>query len=170
MASLYNLATEYQELYTALVSTADEETGEVDVDIAAALANVQGTFEEKAIATATVSRMLGNTVEEVSKEIDRLKRLKAHLEREDGRVKEYLKNAMEMTGTEKIQGISASISFRKSEKVVPDYEGSEELIPEEYMRITVKREMDKTKIAKAIKAGNEVPGAHIETVMNLQIK
>ena len=35
--------------------------------------------------------MLGNTVEEVSKEIDRLKRLKAHLEHEDGRVKEYLK-------------------------------------------------------------------------------
>lgn len=167
MASLYNLATEYQELYTALVSTADEETGEVDVDIAAALANVQGTFEEKAIATATVSRMLGNTVEEVSKEIDRLKRLKAHLEREDGRVREYLKRAMEMTGTEKVQGISASISFRKSEQTVIDNEVE---LPEEYITVKTTYTPNKTAIKAAIKAGNEVPGAHIETVMNLQIK
>lgn len=167
MASLYNLSTEYQELYTALVSTADEETGEVDVDIAAALANVQGTFEEKAIATATVSRMLGNTVEEVSKEIDRLKRLKAHLEREDGRVREYLKRAMEMTGTEKVQGISASISFRKSEQTVIDNEGE---LPEEYITVKTTYTPNKTAIKAAIKAGNEVPGAHIETVMNLQIK
>ena len=163
MASLYNLATEYQELYTALVSTADEETGEVDVDIAAALANVQGTFEEKAIATATVSRMLGNTVEEVSKEIDRLKRLKAHLEREDGRVREYLKRAMEMTGTEKVQGISASISFRKSEQTVIDNEGE---LPEEYITEKTTYTPNKTAIKAAIKAGNDVPGAHIETVMN----
>ena len=167
MASLYNLATEYQELYTALVSTADEETGEVDVDIAAALANVQGTFEEKAIATATVSRMLGNTVEEVSKEIDRLKRLKAHLEREDGRVREYLKRAMEMTGTEKVQGISASISFRRSEQTVIDNEGE---LPEEYITAKTTYTPNKTAIKTAIKAGNDVPGAHIETVMNLQIK
>ena len=167
MASLYNLATEYQELYTALVSTADEETGEVDVDIAAALANVQGTFEEKAIATATVSRMLGNTVEEISKEIDRLKRLKAHLEREDGRVREYLKMAMEMTGTEKVQGISASISFRKSEQTVIDNEVE---LPEEYITVKTTYTPNKTAIKAAIKAGNEVPGAHIETVMNLQIK
>ena len=167
MASLYNLATEYQELYTALVSTADEETGEVDVDIAAALANIQGTFEEKAIATATVSRMLGNTVEEVSKEIDRLKRLKAHLEREDGRVREYLKRAMEMTGTEKVQGISASISFRRSEQTVIDNEGE---LPEEYITAKTTYTPNKTAIKAAIKAGNDVPGAHIETVMNLQIK
>lgn len=167
MASLYNLATKYQELYTALVSTADEETGEVDVDIAAALANVQGTFEEKAIATATVSRMLGNTVEEVSKEIDRLKRLKAHLEREDGRVREYLKMAMEMTGTEKVQGISASISFRQSEQTVID---NEEELPEEYITVKTTYTPDKTAIKTAIKAGKDVPGAHIETVKNLQIR
>lgn len=167
MASLFNLAKEYTDLYSALVSSVDEETGEVDVDIAAALANVQGTFEEKAIATATVSRMLGNTVEEVSKEIDRLKRLKAHLEREDGRVKEYLKKAMEMTGTEKVQGISASISFRQSEQTVID---NEEELPEEYITVKTTYAPNKTAIKTAIKAGREVPGAHIETVKNLQIR
>lgn len=167
MASLFNLAKEYTDLYSALVSSVDEETGEVDVDIAAALANVQGTFEEKAIATATVSRMLGNTVEEVSKEIDRLKRLKAHLEREDGRVKEYLKKAMEMTGTEKVQGISASISFRQSEQTVID---NEEELPEEYITVKITYTPNKTAIKTAIKAGKDVPGAHIETVKNLQIR
>ena len=167
MASLFNLAKEYTDLYSALVSSVYEETGEVDVDIASALANVQGSFEEKAIATATVSRMLGNTVDEVSKEIDRLKRLKAHLEREDGRVKEYLKKAMEMTGTEKVQGISASISFRQSEQTVID---NEEELPEEYITVKTTYAPNKTAIKTAIKAGKEVPGAHIETVKNLQIR
>lgn len=167
MASLFNLAKEYTDLFNALISTADEETGEVDVDIAAALANARGTFEEKAIATATVSRMLGNTVEEVSKEIDRLKRLKAHLEHEDGRVKEYLKMAMEMTGTEKVQGVSASISFRQSEQTVID---NEEELPEEYITVKTTYTPNKTAIKAAIKAGKEVPGAHVETVKNLQIK
>lgn len=167
MASLFNLAKEYTDLFNALISTADEETGEVDVDIASALANARGTFEEKAIATATVSRMLGNTVEEVSKEIDRLKRLKAHLEHEDGRVKEYLKKAMEMTGTEKVQGISASISFRQSEQTVID---NEEELPEEYITVKTTYAPNKTAIKTAIKAGREVPGAHIETVKNLQIR
>lgn len=167
MASLFNLAKEYTDLYSALVSSVDEETGEVDVDIASALANVQGSFEEKAIATATVSRMLGNTVDEVSKEIDRLKRLKAHLEREDGRVREYLKKAMEMTGTEKVQGISASISFRQSEQTVID---NEEELPEEYITVETTYTPNKTAIKAAIKAGKEVPGAHIETVKNLQIR
>ena len=167
MASLFNLAKEYTDLFNALISTADEETGEVDVDIASALANARGTFEEKAIATATVSRMLGNTVEEVSKEIDRLKRLKAHLEHEDGRVKEYLKKAMEMTGTEKVQGISASISFRQSEQTVID---NEEELPEEYITVKTTYAPNKTAIKTAIKAGKEVPGAHIETVKNLQIR
>lgn len=167
MASLFNLAKEYTDLYSALVSSVDEETGEVDVDIAAALANVQGSFEEKAIATATVSRMLGNTVDEVSKEIDRLKRLKVHLEREDGRVKEYLKKAMELTGTEKVQGISASISFRQSEQTVID---NEEELPEEYITAKTTYTPNKTAIKTAIKAGKDVPGAHIETVKNLQIR
>ena len=167
MASLFNLAKEYTDLFNALISTADEETGEVDVDIASALANARGTFEEKAIATATVSRMLGNTVEEVSKEIDRLKRLKAHLEREDGRVREYLKRAMEMTGTEKVQGISASISFRKSEQTVIDNEGE---LPEEYITAKTTYTPNKTAIKPAIKPGNDVPGAPNETVMKLQIK
>lgn len=167
MASLFNLAKEYTDLYSALVSSVDEETGEVDVDIASALANVQGSFEEKAISTATVSRMLGNTVDEVSKEIDRLKRLKVHLEREDGRVKEYLKKAMELTGTEKVQGISASISFRQSEQTVID---NEEELPEEYITVKTTYTPNKTAIKAAIKAGKDVPGAHIETVKNLQIR
>ena len=167
MASLFNLAKEYTDLYSALVSSVDEETGEVDVDIASALANLQGSFEEQAISTATVSRMLGNTVDEVSKEIDRLKRLKVHLEREDGRVKEYLKKAMELTGTEKVQGISASISFRQSEQTVID---NEEELPEEYITVKTTYTPNKTAIKTAIKAGKDVPGAHIETVKNLQIR
>lgn len=167
MATLYKLGEEYVNLYNALIETADEETGEVDVDISAALADVQGSFEEKAVATATVVRMLNNTADDVNAEIKRLTGMKKHLERETERVKDYLTQVCEMTGTESIKGISASISFRKSEQTIID---NEEAIPDEYMTVKTTYTPNKTAIKAAIKAGKEIDGAHIEVVKNIQIK
>lgn len=167
VASLYNLASEYLDLYAALIASADEETGEVDVDIAAALDKVHGSFEEKAVGTAVVVRMLGNEADLIDQEIKRLKRLKDHVEREQGRVKEYLTKACEMTGTESVRGIHASISFRKSEQTIIDNENE---LPNEYMTVKTTYTPNKTAIKAAIKAGTDVPGAHIEIVRNIQIK
>ena len=66
--------------------------------------------------------------------------------------------------------MKSNISCRKSEEVVPDFDGAEETIPEESMRVKVVREMDKAKIKAAIKEGRTVPGAHIEVRKNIQIK
>lgn len=165
--TLYHLADEYKNLYYALLSSADEETGEVDVDIAAALAEVEDGLQEKAIATATVSRAMGSTIDQVTAEIDRLKRLKARLEAENERVRNYLKDAMETAGIEKIQGIYASISFRKSEQTIIDNEAA---IPDEYMTVKTTYTPNKTAIKAAIKAGKQIDGAHIETCRNIQIK
>lgn len=167
MDNLYNLATEYMDLYNALISTVDGDTGEVDIDIASALEKAQGTFEEKAIATATVVRGLNKYSKDIDQEIKRLKALKEHVDGEQKRVEDYLTKACEMTGTEKLQGIYANISFRKSEQTIID---DERLLPEEFIRVKTTYEPDKEKIKKAIKRGEEIQGAHIEQTKKIQIK
>lgn len=165
--NLYQLATEYTDLYDALLATADEDTGEVDVDICAALESVQGSFEEKAISIATVYRMLGNESEKIRREIDRLTALKKHVDREQTRVKDYLATACEMTGTKQLSGVYASISFRKSEQTIID---DENILPKDFLVEKVTYSPDKAKIKAAIKAGQEVQGARLQVKQNIQIR
>ncbi|MCM1437758.1 MAG: siphovirus Gp157 family protein [Roseburia sp.] len=166
--TLYGLATEYIDLYNALIETADAETGEVDIDISKALEKVQGSFEEKAIATATVYRGLGTYSSQIDQEIKRLQALKKHVDGEQKRVEDYLTQACEMTGTESLKGIYASISFRQNrpKTIIDDID----LIPDEYVQIKVERSADKEKIKKAIQSGKEVQGAHLESERKISIK
>ena len=143
--SLWGLSHEYVELYNALIETADTETGEVDIDISKALEKVQGAFEEKAIATATVWRALGKYSKDIDEEIKRLQALKAHTDSQQNKVERYLAEACERTGKESIKGIYANISFKTNPpKVVLD---DESLIPEEYItkKVKVEKSISKTK-------------------------
>lgn len=167
MPNLYLLAQEFKELENALFASVDEETGEVDLDIFSTVEKAQGTFEEKAIAVATVFRNLENYGGNIDAEIKRLQALKKRVDREQMRVKDYLTQACEMTGTESIRGVSANISFRKSEQTVIDDESA---LPKEFLIEKITYSPDKTKIKSAIKAGEEVQGAHIEVKQNIQIK
>lgn len=167
MPNLYLLAQEYKDLENALLASADEETGELDIDIAKAVEKAQGTFEEKAVAVATVYRHLETYSGNIKAEIKRLQALDKRVDREQERVKEYLTQACEMTGTESIRGVYANISFRKSEQTVID---DESVLPKEYVIEKITYSPDKTKIKNAIKAGQEVQGAHIEVKNNIQIK
>lgn len=80
----------------------------------------------------------------------------------------YLAGCMETTGLEKIEGPGIKLSFRKSSAVVID---GVDLLPSEFMRTPEPPppSPDKTAIGNAIKAGREVPGAHIEHRKSLQI-
>lgn len=167
MPNLYLLAQEYKNLENSLLASADEETGEIDIDIAATLEKIQGTFEEKAISVATVYRNLGTYSGNIDAEIKRLQALKKRVDREQDRVKDYLAQACEMTGTDSLRGVYANISFRKSEQTVID---DESVLPKEFVIEKVTYSPDKTKIKAAIKAGQEVQGAHIEVKNNIQIR
>ena len=171
MPNIYQLAAEYQNLYNALVESADAETGEVSVDIADALERAQGTFEEKAVATATVYRMLGEESERVENAIARLESYKNKLDKEAERVKTTLSVVCQKTGVTSLRGMYANISFRNSEKTVVD---NIEDIPDEFIRVKVERSPMLNEIKAAIKAaeaqGATFPGAHIEKIQNIQIK
>ena len=165
--SLYSLTDECRSLYDALMASVDEETGEVDISLVNALAERQEAWEDKAVAVACVYRSLDEDAARVGREIERLTAMKKRLERERDRVKEGLSAAFTALGVEKVKGMYADISFRASEQTIID---NADAVPEEYMTVKTTYMPNKTAIREAIKAGKEVPGAHLEQRKNIQIK
>lgn len=165
--NLYNLTAECKSLYDDIIASADDDTGEVDLSLVTALSVRQEEWNDKAIAVACVYRALDEDSARVGREIERLTAIKKRLERERDRVKEGLANACNALGVEKVQGMYANISFRSSEQTVIENEGA---IPDEYMTVKTTYTPNKTAIKEAIKAGKDVPGAHVEKRKNIQIK
>lgn len=165
MNALYKLSEEYNRLLDELLNTTDGETGEVNLDVVAQLDQIRGEFTEKAVSIATVYREIDREVKIYKAEEKRLSEIRKKLERHAESVKEYLSRECINTGTEKIIGVSANISFRASEKTIIDNEAE---IPDEYWRIT--REPDLESIKAALKEGKQVDGAHLQSFKNIQIR
>lgn len=163
-ATLFALTTEYREAAMKLA--------ELDMDaqtVADTLESLSGDLEQKAQNVAMMARSLdadAAAVKQWSK--DAAERAKA-IENRAESLRDYLARCMDACGIEKISGPGVALSWRASSAVVIDEPG---LIPTEYMRTkpAPDPEPDKKAIADAIKAGKEVPGAHIEARKSLQIK
>lgn len=168
MSNLYQLSNEVEKLYSDLIASIDEETGEInDTAITEMLAVKEAEFDNKAIAVATVQRRFIAQSNEIDEEIKRLTALKKRSDATAKRLENSLSMACQRLGKTKIDGISATISFRESKQTVIDNETE---IPDEFIAVTMVKKIDKTAIKNAIKSGREIKGAHIETVKNLQIK
>lgn len=164
MTALYVIANEYRD---AALKLAD-----LDLDaqtIADTLEGLSGELETKAQSVGFMVRSIeadAAAMKEWAKTAtDRAKAAEARAES----LRDYLQRCMEATGIEKIEGPGIAISFRKSSAVIVNEPG---LIPAEYMRQpeTPPPAPDKKAIGDAIKAGKEVPGAHIEARKSLQLK
>lgn len=167
MSNLYQLTNDVEELYDSLMNSIDEETGEVDEMISKALTVKEQEFNNKAISIATLVRRLENVETEIEAEICRLKTLKDKRKGLREKLSNGLTSACLRLGKDKIEGVSANISFRKSEKVIVE---NEELIPEALFNVKMTKSPNLTEIKKCIKNGISVPGARIESKNNIQIK
>lgn len=164
MTALYVLANDYRDAARKLMeSDLDDQT------IADTLEGLAGDVEVKAQNVAMMVRLFESDAAACKQwAADAIQRAKATEARAE-RLRQYLAGNLEACGIEKVEGPGVSISFRKSSAVVID---GEDLIPDEFMRKKAPPvpEPDKTAISAAIKAGREVPGAHIEQRATLQIK
>ena len=164
MTALYLLAQEFR---------ADaEKLATLDLDdqtFQDTLEGMKGEIELKATNVAMMARMFDADAAAVKQWAkDAAERAKSMEARAD-RLRSYLSDNLLACGIEKVEGPGVAISFRKSSAVVID---GADLIPAEFMRIPEPKpaEPDKKAIADAIKAGREVPGAHIEQRQSIQIK
>lgn len=99
----------------------------------------------------------------IKEEEEKLAKRRRSCENAAQRCKDYLSHALD---GEKLKTARVSVSYRNSESVTIDDLGS---LAEEYIRIS-EPQADKTAIKKAIKAGKEVTGAHIETSKSVIVR
>lgn len=162
MASIYELNKDYAELSAML--EAAETPEEIDA-IQNTLEMIDLSIEEKIENTAKYMVNVESDIQGLKTEIDRLTKIKKAKENAVERLKNNVEYAMKQKGVEKLEVGTFKAYYKKSESVEIT---NLDVIPADYTRVEIKA--DKVAIKKAIKAGETVEGAHIQTNMNFYIK
>ena len=150
---IYEIPSTLRDLLDRL--DADPDTGEVDGDALAAYAEYQGAATEKLEATACYVRELEAEAEAIKAEEDRLAKRRKALENKSSRLKTYMMPALEAMGGK----VKASVRIGKSQAVtVFDLDA----LPDAFKRVVTKVDPDKVALKKALKAGEDIPGAALE--------
>lgn len=153
---LREIAEEYRQV-AAMIDSDDEGMA---IAVRDTLQAIGGAFEEKAQAVIAIAQNLEADCAVIDAEIERLQAIKkARIGKADS-LREYLRENMEATGIKKISCPLFSITLAAGREVaVID---SEDAIPDELMAVKTEIKPNKTEILRRLKAGEVVPGAHIE--------
>lgn len=159
--TLYSI-TEDQRLINAML---EETGGELTPEIEEAMLITEENFISKAEAYGATISEYDAQAEACAQEIKRLQAFKKTCENVSKRMKERISDAMMTFEKDKVTAGTFRFSFRKSTAVVVE---NEELIPEEYFR--TERTICRKELMDALKAGEVIAGAMIETRQTLQMR
>lgn len=163
--ALYKLADEFLEASHRLADL--ELPEEVIRDT---LESLQLPLEQKAVSVASFVKNIEASAEAIKAAEAEMRARRTAIENRAKRIRAYLQDQMGRTGIKQIECPYFKVSIRDNPPaVVIDAESQ---IPEEFMRQpeTPPPAPDKKAIADALKAGKEVPGAHLERGQRLEIK
>lgn len=162
--SLYQITNEMG-LLLEEISTAE---GEITPELEAKLSQVNIALVEKTDDIVAWVNYQEDLMELAKKRIGELSQF---IHRTGGKLEKfdsYVDTCLKKFGTNKLEGKLCSISKRKPSQVVNVFD--ETLIPMDFIKIPEpKPAVQKTEIAKALKAGIEVPGAKLEESQNVSI-
>ena len=159
--NLYEITREAQELAFLL------ETDELTPELEQALLINQDQLQSKAGNYAKVIANIQSDADAIDAEIKRLKAMKETKDRAVNRLKEALREAMLVSGIDKIEAPLFKLSLRRSEAVEVDVV---EALPTDFVTRKVVVTADKVSIKEAIKRGENITGARIVENFSLQIK
>jgi hypothetical protein len=159
--NLYEITREALELASLL------ETDELTPELEVALLINQDQLQAKAGNYAKVIANIQSDADAIDAEIKRLKAMKDIKDRAVNRLKEALREAMMVSGIDKIESPLFKLSLRRSEAVEVDVV---EALPNDFVTRKVVVTADKVSIKEAIKRGENITGARIIENFNLQIK
>lgn len=153
---IYEIPGALRELLDRL--DADPDTGEVDGEALAAYAEYNAAAAEKLEGTACYVRELKAEAGAIKAEEERLAKRRKTLENKSERLKNYMMPALEAMGG-KVKGVMASVRIGKSQAVtVFDIDA----LPDAFKRVVTKVDPDKVALKKALKSGEDIPGAALE--------
>ena len=167
--SLYAINAELSELLERGFEI-DEETGELIEDIEDKLTSLQMAEQDKLENIALYIKNLDAEAWAIGEEMKKLADRKKAKQNRVESLKKYLSGYLQNTQKDKFETAKVRLSFRKSEVV--DYDDSFmrwALEQDRYLRYK-EPDVDKAALKKALKGGEEVPGATLLTKQNLQIK
>ncbi len=163
--TLFELSAEYRAAHERM-----EESGFDAQTIADTLDGLVGDFEAKAIAVAKFARNLEAEADAISDAIKAMHERASATANRAGILRKYLMDSMVATGIRKVACPYFVVSVHNNPPAVIIED--EDRIPQRFwvrpspppMRI------DKVALKNAIKAGEKVPGAHIESSTRVDIK
>jgi hypothetical protein len=159
--NLYEITQEAQYLAALL------ETEELTPELEAELLINQEQLQIKGINYAKVISNYQGESDQIDAEIKRLKAMKESRDKKVTWLTESLKNAMMVSGIEKIESPLFKISLRRSEAVEVEVP---EALPVDWQVKKITITADKVAIKKAIKEGYSITGARLVENFTLQIK
>lgn len=165
---LYDIANDYIALMNAI------ENDEIPEDaVNDTLEAIQGELEEKADNIGCLLKELEAATYAIKAEEQRLAERRKKKEKLYDRLKNYLSDSLLGMGINKLETTRNAITFRKSEVA----EVNEAAFMEwakvnraDLITVKVTESANKTEIKKALKSGEEIPGAVLVTKNNLQLK
>lgn len=164
MASLYEIDGRVWDVIQRGYSL-DEETGEFWDDSAFEALDMERTA--KLEGCALWIKNLEADVEAMKVEEKKLAERRRVLENKAERMRDYVARSMQTFGDPRIETARVALSFRKSEAVAVLDAAA---LPREFVTVKTTEAPDKTAIKKALKAGQDVPGAALEVRQSLQVK
>lgn len=160
---LYEIPAEYRKVLEGV--QVDEETGEIlGTD---ALVEFAGDLNETIKNTGLYLFELDSEAQQIDAQIKRLKARKDGMTRRADTLKNLMLDAMTSSGLKKVSDPLVTVYLRKSTATIVD---EMDILPKDLLRVKVETSPDLIAIGKKLKAGEVVPGAHLEERQNVNIK
>lgn len=161
--SLFNISVEHRQLMELLL----QNEGEITPEIGELLKINEQELTTKGVSYSFIIKSLEADISIIDSEIERLKKHKTARENAIERLKDNLKEAMEVFQVEEIKSAIMKINFRASESVeITDVTK----IDKKFIVTKTTESVNKDAIKKAIKTGEVVAGAKLNQNKNLQIR
>jgi hypothetical protein len=163
LAPLWQIEQELEALLDSAATCPEELRPELE----ARIAEYVGAEVNKVDRVDAVLTSLDGVVENAKREIDRLRARQQSAQKASERLAGYVLRVLRERDGRPLKGRNVTFTARHSEALIIDDPSA---VPAEWKRTTVTVDIPKDPIKKAIKAGENVPGAHIEQRENLQRK
>jgi len=161
--ALYQIEQEYLNIVQSIIDAGGEITEEQET----ALSISKEQLQNKGVCYGFICKQLEGNIDLIDLEIKRLQALKKPLVNSIDRLKNNLSQAMQMFDVTELKTPLLKINFRKSESVeIEDIA----LLDSNFIKVVTTKTADKVAIKDAIKSGENVQGAILQTNLNLQIK
>lgn len=164
MTTLYDLAGQYKQLAEQLA------TMDLDAQTVADTIEASGLvddLQQKAQGILLVAKSAEQYLPAIDAEIERLQALKKRHQRVATGLRDYLQHHMQDAGIQRIECPLFQISLRQNPPAVQVWDETQ--VPAQFW-VTPKPNVNKTAIAAALKAGQDVPGARLTQSTRLDIK